>query len=225
MQGTIISIPYRPDPEKMYRSLKIDEENRDEFLEVFEKCIRIACPKAAFSLKSVSCDDEGVMIGSERFTGKILYRNFSEAGVHRAFVYAVTCGRELYELALETEDLVERWWIDWFSQKAMQAADAQMIKTLKEQYRPGRISRMNPGSLEDFPITCQRGLFQLLEEETTEIGLELTSSCLMLPCKSGSGIIYETEKDFVSCMLCPREKCPERRAAYDEMRLREYEDP
>jgi hypothetical protein len=37
----------------------------------------------------------------------------------------------------------------------------------------------------------------------------------MIPRQSVSGLLFETEKDFVNCLLCPRDTCPNRRAPYD----------
>ena len=153
------------------------------------------------------------VIGTERFKSRIMQVNLQ--AVRRAFPYAVSCGRELYDLARSMEDELDRWRVDSFSQYSMRAVDAEMTRVLKETYHLGHMARMNPGSLPEFPITCQRGLFRLLEGGADEIGLELTDSCLMLPYKSVSGIAYETEATFENCMLCPRENCPTRRAPYD----------
>ena len=74
---------------------------------------------------------------------------------------------------------------------------------------------MNPGSLADWPLSEQRVLFALLGDTQDAIGVQLTSSLLMVPTKSVSGIIYPTAETFASCQLCPRRGCPNRRAAYD----------
>ena len=90
------------------------------------------------------------------------------------------------------------------------------IKEINEKYIPGSSSTMNPGSLIDWSITEQKKLFKLLGNPAKEIGVELTKSSLMLPAKSVSGLVYPTEKDFENCQVCPRLKCPNRSAPYDE---------
>jgi len=74
---------------------------------------------------------------------------------------------------------------------------------------------MSPGSLEDWPITEQPRLFKLLGEGAAATGVRLTDSCLMLPTKSLSRLTFPSEHGFESCRLCPRERCPGRRAPYD----------
>jgi hypothetical protein len=38
----------------------------------------------------------------------------------------------------------------------------------------------------------------------------------MIPTKSVSGIIFQTDDTFESCMLCQKDNCPNRRAPYNE---------
>ena len=75
---------------------------------------------------------------------------------------------------------------------------------------------MTPGSLEDWPISEQRPLFEILGDIQDAIGVQLKDSLMMSPVQSVSGIIFPTEATFESCQLCPRENCPGRRAAYDK---------
>jgi hypothetical protein len=44
----------------------------------------------------------------------------------------------------------------------------------------------------------------------------------MLPRKSVSGIFFPAESTFFSCRLCPRDRCDNRKARYDEASAREY---
>ena len=222
MEGTVLSTLFIPALKALEEKYRVDEELHDEFSDIYSACVRIGRPKAVYVMKEVRQDQTVTYIGEEAFESRVMYRNFKNAEIRRAFVYAVTCGRELYELAAKTEDPLERWWIDTFSQDAMRAADSMMTETLNRTYGLGHTARMNPGSLPDFPITCQAGLFRLLREETQAIGLELTATFLMLPYKSVSGIIYETDTAFENCMLCPRKNCPTRRAAFRPEMMEDY---
>ena len=75
---------------------------------------------------------------------------------------------------------------------------------------------MTPGSLPDWPIEEQESLFAVLGDTQASIGVALSESLMMVPEHSVSGVVFPTEARFESCQLCPREKCPGRRAAYDE---------
>jgi hypothetical protein len=99
---------------------------------------------------------------------------------------------------------------------ALRSAMQTLSEHLEARFRPGHLSRMNPGSLTDWPIQEQRKLFALLGNPKDAIGVELTKSLIMVPLKSVSGISFPAEVDFASCQLCPRENCPGRRAPYDE---------
>ncbi len=213
MDMQFVSIAFQPSFAETVTALTIDPELEDEFRDIFDQCLAVARPKAVFCLAPVHQEADETVIGPERFKSRIMRVNLEK--VRRAFPYAVSCGRELYDLAQATADPLERWWVDSFSQYAMRAVDAEMTRVLKKTYNLGHTARMNPGSLPEFPITCQRALFRLLEGGAGHIGLELTESCLMLPYKSVSGFVYETEATFENCMLCPRENCPTRRAPYD----------
>ncbi len=98
---------------------------------------------------------------------------------------------------------------------AMRSAVAVVGEYIQQRYRPGRLSRMNPGSLPDWPLHQQTPLFALVGEVEAGIGVRLTDSYLMIPRKSVSGIQFPTEESFESCQLCGREPCPGRRAPYD----------
>jgi hypothetical protein len=76
---------------------------------------------------------------------------------------------------------------------------------------------MDPGSLEDWPITEQPKLFSIFGDTERLVGVRLTNSMLMIPRKSISGIFFPSEEGFTSCQLCDRDTCPGRRAPYDEV--------
>ena len=81
---------------------------------------------------------------------------------------------------------------------------------------------MSPGTLEDWPIEEQSPLFSILKGVEEYIGVGLSESFLMIPKKSVSGIYFPTETTFYSCQLCIKERCPGRRAGYNEEMAREY---
>jgi hypothetical protein len=109
-----------------------------------------------------------------------------------------------------------KYWAEEIKETVLYMAIDFFKNHLVEYYQLGQLSRMSPGSLADWPIEEQRPLFSLLGNTKDLIGVHLTSSLMMVPTKSVSGIIFPTEFDFTSCQLCPREVCPGRKAAYDK---------
>jgi cobalamin-dependent methionine synthase I len=105
--------------------------------------------------------------------------------------------------------------IDSIKEIALGAASHYLTEYIKNKYKVENMAVMNPGSLEDWPISEQKPFFSLFDNVEELIGVKLTDSFLMLPIKSISGIYFPTETSFASCQLCPREKCPNRRAKYD----------
>jgi hypothetical protein len=111
--------------------------------------------------------------------------------------------------------LLARFWADAINQAVLGAAMGSFRAHVTAQFAVPQMMTMNPGSLADWPIREQRPLFALLGDVKAAIGVALTPSLLMTPTKSVSGILFPSEENFASCQLCPREECPNRRAAYD----------
>jgi len=175
----------------------------------------IAKPKAIYKVAFIeSKGEDHVVVDGITLTSRVLRVNLEQA--HRVFPYVATCGTELDEWSSSINDSLQSYWADTIKEMALRSAREALVEHLKNRFRPGRLSRMNPGSLPDWPLREQRRLFALLGNPEETIGVQLTQSLIMIPLKSVSGIWFPTEVDFASCQLCPREQCPGRRAAYDE---------
>ncbi len=185
-----------------------------------EKARQIARPKAIYTITGIDEHREGsVVLGGILMESRVMAVNLKE--IHRVFPYIVTAGRELFNWTQSQDDLLEKYFADEISQMALRRAGEFLLAHLKETYQLGKTSSLNPGSLQDWPITAQRPLFQLLGNPQEAIGVELMESMLMIPNQSVSGIRYSSDTDFYNCELCPRGHCPHRRAPYDEDLLRE----
>jgi hypothetical protein len=111
--------------------------------------------------------------------------------------------------------LLYQFWAEAVKESALAAARRALHAHLEALFSPGRVSSMNPGSLPDWPLPQQRPFFALLGPAAPAIGVKLSSSHLMTPNKSVSGVFFPTAEDWASCQLCSREACPGRRAPYD----------
>ena len=220
MELHVVSVRYEAHFDALVKRLQINEDCEDEFRDVFDECLKIACPKGVFTECASSQEGDFTFVGGKAFDSRVLKMNFK--GLDRVFPYVISCGRELYDFACATEDPLYRFWIDGISEDALRAVGAHVREAVKETYSLGHMSSVNPGSLRDFPLSCQRPLFDLLGDGPDKIGLELTPTFLMLPYKSGSGIYFETEAHYENCMLCPRLNCPGRRMPYSEEQVAVY---
>lgn len=158
--------------------------------------------------------DDTVVIDGVKFSSRILRVNLDK--VNRVFPYVATCGHELENWSKGFPDMLEMFWLDTIKELALRSARTALTEELKDKFELGKMANMNPGSLEDWPISQQKELFQLLDDHKKLIGVELNASFLMTPIKSVSGIFFPTETNYQNCMLCPRGDCPGRKAPYDE---------
>ena len=210
------NVPMEINEDILRRRLRVPRESKyaPRFHEMVAKACEIGRPKGAYGL--VYIEDKGkdfVVIDGVLLTSRILRVNLEKA--HRVFPYVATCGTELEEWSRAFTDMLERFWSDQIKEAAVKLAIQQVKADVEERFRPGNVSAMSPGSLEDWPVSEQQGLFTILGDTADAVGVQLNGSMLMIPTKSLSGIFFPTEEAFENCQLCPREKCPGRRMPYD----------
>lgn len=204
--------------EKVLRYLKVNQKIQSGQAQSIEKLINLAneliTPKAMYKVAYLETKEAAsVHIGGVQFGSKVLRKNLEN--IERVFPYIVTVGNKLEDRATSANDLLEQYYLESIADLALDYILKELELHIKEKYKPGRLSRMNPGSLKDWPITEQKKLFSLFGDTQKIIGVSLTDSFLMIPRKSISGILFPTEINFYSCRLCSREKCERRRAPFN----------
>ena len=217
---TLADIAFRADIPPLLNALHLDAEGEDAdaVRELARQAEAIARPKAVYRVAWIdSKGDDDVVVDGVRLSSRVMRVNLES--VQRVFAYVATAGVELEEWADAKSDILERYWADGIMMLAVRCASAYLATHLQARYQPGPLSRMNPGSLEDWPLRQQGPLFDLIGEVRESIGVTLTESFLMTPRKSVSGIQFPTAESFESCQLCERERCPNRRAPYDVVLL------
>ncbi len=199
---------------------KGDPRLAEEVARTAQAAGELAEPKAVYArLKVRSVDAQGVLLeNGERLNGAHgpqLAEQFS--GAAEAFVVVVTVGSgiesQVQRLFAEKRPL-EAVILDAAGSAASSAVSRYVNGCLYQQAEQdglegGRIIR--PGS-QYWDLLGQRTLFAMLPTE--RIGVSLTSSCLILPRKSGSGVIplghslaNRHEPSESSCRHCPNVKC------------------
>ncbi|NLE95066.1 MAG: vitamin B12 dependent methionine synthase [Dehalococcoidia bacterium] len=174
----------------------------------------VANPKALCRVSYIdSRNDDAVVITGRTFTSRVLRQNLD--GVERVFPFVATCGTELEGLLHDRSDIMAAYCLDTIMMLAVNAARRHVQEFIKRTFSLGQVSRMAPGSLQDWPLEQQGPLFDLLGDVEGLIGVRLTERYLMTPIKSVSGIFFPAEVRFESCQLCSRTNCPGRRAPYD----------
>jgi hypothetical protein len=183
--------------------------------DITRSALNVARPKAAFRFQDITdCGDDFITIEGITFNSRVLAVNLKDSP--NLTVFAATCGTELEEWASQFDSYLEQFWADTIMFCALGTAMQAVTERIKKVLDTETVSTMNPGSLEDWPITEQAKLFTLLKKETHEIGVKLNESYLMKPLKSVSGLSYASGEIFHNCQLCPRRDCPGRRAPFDD---------
>lgn len=214
-----VNLPLR----KVTRALHMGEESGqlNEVKKLIDRAYSLIHPRAMYTVAYIDeKNKDTVHINGIEFTSRILRKNLDK--LQRVFPYVVTIGGELEREATSYEDLMKQYYLNTIADLALGSIMDFVEDELKEKYRLGQLSRMNPGSLKDWPITQQQQLFSIIGDVEESIGVRLNESFLMIPRKSTSGIFFPTEVKFYNCQLCPRENCPGRKASYDENLAREY---
>lgn len=175
----------------------------------------IGRPKAFYKAAAIEAKgDDYVVIEGQRLNSRVLRVNLED--IEQVYLYAATCGIELDQLASSVDGDIHNFWMNEINLWALDSAIKALDDAIENRFNPGRISSMSPGSLDDWPIEEQRGLFTLLGNLKDSIGVQLQGNLWMAPAMSVSGVRFPSEDGFESCLLCPREVCSERAAPYDE---------
>lgn len=213
------NIPFELDFNKLISKLHL--EKRSEYIAEVQSLVKAVTsaikPKAIYEVSYIQDKNyDTVTIGGVKFTSHILCVNLDK--VERVFPYIATCGKELDEVDIPSDDFLTRYWLDTIKEMALAVSMGYLSDYIRKKFALGRTSRMSPGSAaaDVWPIQQQKQLFSIFGNVEVLIGVKLTDSFLMIPNKSVSGIIFPTEISFQSCQVCPREKCPGRSAPYDK---------
>ncbi|MBR6812429.1 MAG: hypothetical protein IKM51_03555 [Oscillospiraceae bacterium] len=173
----------------------------------------LAAPSVMVRQVDVVHSEQGVCeIGGQKVSSSVLDKNL--AGLHRAFAYVATCGKELALVQSENESVKSALFI--LRMQALRTAMEFAMSWTKEHFSLSKTATVNPGSLPQWPITEQPVLFAMIGDVKGELGIELTKTMFMWPSESASGLIFETEHDYKNCMACKKLDCIGRQAPYDE---------
>ncbi len=215
----LTEIPFELDLPILMRRVHVapDTEDAEAFAGLLSRAREVAKPKALFAVAFIAARGKNtVQIDGITFTSRLLRQNLGR--VERVFPFVATCGRELDTVELPKGDVLAAFWWDTIKAAVLAAARAHLHTHLLQRFRLAKTATMSPGSgdIDTWPIEQQKELFALLGGVRRHIGVELTESCLMIPNKTVSGILFPTEKDFRTCQVCHREICPNRSAPFDE---------
>jgi hypothetical protein len=206
---------------KRLRSRRTNPRLEEMARELTEAARPVARPRAIYQISHARVIDiETAEVDGVRFTSRALSRNLCDQ--ETVYPFIATAGRELDELPLPPGDVMRQYYLDLIKTVVLVWGVDYLAERIREKYSLDFVTHMNPGELQDWPITQQRPLFSLFGGAERRIGVTLTKSGVMKPEKSRSGIMFNSPSRFVSCLLCTQLKCPGRRAAYDPVMAEEW---
>jgi len=221
---TIDRIPVALDPAAVAKRLRhnparASSVDLDGLLALAGSLIRL---RAVYEVSYTGAKGEDtVEVAGVTFRSRILRRNLDQA--QKVFPFIMTAGPALEAAASSSGDLLKQYYLEEMANLALENGALWLSERLKTRYGFPGLASMDPGSLEDWPITEQPKLFSIFGDTERLVGVRLTDSMLMLPRKSISGIFFPSEEGFTSCQLCDRDTCPARRVPYDEILAVSYE--
>jgi len=216
-----IELPYEIDLAALERSIKMRAINVDLSAvvhRIVEMVRPVTRPKAVFRPLIVeNLHDSSFMLGGVTFCSRVLGKVLQEGDI--VFPYIVTIGTELDILDSSQNDMLEKFRIDAVKSAVLFAAGRTFEDLLKKQYPERRLTHINPGEIDDWPLIQQKQVFHLLDGSIGQLGVQLTEGCMIKPVKSRSGIYFANDDGFETCRLCTQYRCAGRRAAFDAQTL------
>lgn len=187
-----------------------------EIAAMHEEAMKIAKPTALYAVFTPEARDGSIYINGIELKEKFVYEKLAECS--KVIPYVATCGVELEEWSQSFSEVFQQFIADAVKQLCVRYSRDELLKTVQSKYFDAEtiLSTINPGSLETWPIQGQKPLFAILGGVTEDIGVVLKDTMLMIPTKSVSGIIFQTDSPYHNCQLCPRIDCPGRKAPYED---------
>ena len=210
----IDDIPVELETESVIKNLKIGRSSsfiEKKIGELVETVNKVAKPKALYTESRIDyTTDTQASIDGHVFNSRVLGKNLAD--LELCYPYVVTAGLELEEIKLpETQSLML---LDLIKNIVVGKAFDYAKELIAEKHNVSYITEMSPGHLDDWQLTEQKPLFNLLSD-AEKIGVRLTDSCMMIPIKTVSGILFSSESRFQSCQVCTQARCMGRKTAYD----------
>lgn len=211
------SIPVDIDHRKVIQSREFRRlKGRETEIELMaEKGRGLIRPRAVLTFLEVKgIDKDRIRLGSDHVLESLILSDTLEIGQTIA-PYVITIGRELEDEAsrMSARDVFGGWALARMGDLALGNASVH-VRSLAAQELGDGLSDFAPGTGTGklFGIKQQAVLFDILNPPGN-IGVSLTSSYLMMPIKSISGVFAKVQREYVACQYCPK-RCESRRKPF-----------
>ena len=211
----VLRVPVNLSAGELARLCRIDE--RSAAFEAVEDALpainRFGEPKAVIRWANVdSVDGDVTTIEGVSFHSRVVADKLR--GIPRVFLSVVTAGDNLDAC----DDLKDDPFLDIFEGALFQLGMMYVTQFMQERFGFDGSSRLNPGSLPDWPIENNFALFDMIGG-LDEIGVTLNARGYIRPWNSASQIHFPGN-GYENCSLCKKYDCIRRRAPFDRAEYR-----
>lgn len=211
----VLRVPVNLSAGELARLCRIDE--RSAAYEAVEDALpainRFGEPKAVIRWANVdSVDGDVTTIEGVSFHSRVVADKLR--GIPRVFLSVVTAGDNLDAC----DDLKGDPFLDIFEGALFQLGMMYVTQFMQERFGFDGSSRLNPGSLPDWPIENNFALFDMIGG-LDEIGVTLNARGYIRPWNSASQIHFPGN-GYENCSLCKKYDCIRRRAPFDRAEYR-----
>lgn len=196
--------------------------NVNEISPVAKKAFKVAelaknKVKPKFIIKEFKLGEIGndfIEINSQRFHSRVIPKQLKNAKT--AFIFIATCGTEILEYASSVTNMFDNYLLDQIAYLGFLTAMDDIQDYLLNNFDIKKYISLGPGSIPDWNLKEVNKIFKLIGDDYKKIGVSVLESGMINPVKSVSGIIFETDDTFHSCIICKMANCPNRKAEFEE---------
>jgi len=126
----------------------------------------------------------------------------------RLFPFIVSCGKSMDEFGTDIFDPLQRYWIDFLKEYAMEQAFKKIKFEVAEKCPDKKITSLIPTDDTVWKIEGLKEIFNAFPARAVkQTGVELTKYLHMIPTKTRAGVFFPSHKEVDLCSLCSMKKC------------------
>jgi hypothetical protein len=230
---TIVNIIDKPSLEDMVRleNIKVDPDisritnrlrfttrnslTRSRIHDLLTAMLAATEPEAVYKTSSITArTNAGLEIDGIPFSYPLLRFNLDKAS--QIFPFIVTAGDLIGPFNSTSYQPDELYCLDIIKDLVLDETLKYLQTHLMRKFHLSYIWSLKAGEMQAWPLSGQKGLFEVLGNAGEEIGVRLQPDFTLLPVYSRSGFFYYADTEFEGCQVCSKEPCMMRRAQYND---------